>query len=130
MYTEMEQELSQLPPLSQAMCSRGVAHVRRLALIFALLDKSEVVETEHLHAAKRMWDYCQESARFIFDGTTKDQERIAGWIARQQRPVTVREVTDEVFHRNVKVAWVKSQLDGLVAGKRLTLNGELYSLRS
>ena len=135
MYVQMEQELVQLPALTQAMCSRGVAHVRRLALILAVLDMSTEVETKHLHAAKLLWDYCQESARFIFEGTTKDQERIAGWVARQQRPVTVREVVDEVFHRNVKVGWVKSQMDGLVNGNRLTAAAgaepgmELYAVR-
>jgi hypothetical protein len=129
MYTDMEQELGQMPTLSQAMCSRGVAHVRRLALIFALLDKAEAVDTAHLHAAKRIWDYCQESARFIFDGTTKDQERIVSWVARQQRAVTVREVTDGLFHRHHKVTWVKSQLDGLVGANRLIFEGEAYSIR-
>ena len=134
MYVEMENELSELPPLTQSMCARGVAHVRRLALIFALLDKSEVIETKHLHAGKQLWDYCQESAQFIFEGTTKEQERIAGWVSRQHRAVTVREVTDEVFYRNRKVGWVKSQLDGLVIAGRLVRTGEgeesQYSLKA
>jgi Protein of unknown function (DUF3987) len=124
MYVEMENELSELPPLTQSMCARGVAHVRRLALILALLDKSEVIETKHLHAGKQLWDYCQESAQFIFEGTTKEQERVAGWVAQQHRSVTVREVTDEVFHRHRKVEWVKSQLDGLVIAGRLVRTGE------
>jgi hypothetical protein len=134
MYVEMENELNELPPLTQSMCARGVAHVRRLALIFALLDKSEVIETKHLHAGKQLWDYCQESAHFIFEGTTKEQERIAGWVSQQHRAVTVRDVTDEVFHRNRKVGWVKSQLDGLVIAGRLVRTGEgeesQYSLKA
>jgi hypothetical protein len=99
-----------------------------------LLDKSEVIETKHLHAGKQLWDYCQESAHFIFEGTTKEQERIAGWVSQQHRAVTVRDVTDEVFHRNRKVGWVKSQLDGLVIAGRLVRTGEgeesQYSLKA
>lgn len=130
MYTRMDQELTQLPHVTRLMCSRGPAHVRRLALILAILDKSSVVDAKHLQAAKQLWDYCQESAQFIFEGTTREQERISGWVTKEQRAVTVREVTDELFHRHCKVEWVKSQLDGLVVAGRLVQSGETYSIKA
>ena len=80
MYVEIENEVGELPALPQAMCARGVAHVRRLALIFALLDKKDAVDSEHLQAAKKLWDYCMDSARFIFAGETKEQVQIVNWM--------------------------------------------------
>lgn len=49
-----------------AMTARGEAIMRRLQLIYALLDKSEMVEVAHVEAAKAVWDYCEASVRYIF----------------------------------------------------------------
>lgn len=46
--------------------SRAEAQVRRLAVIYALLDLSGVVRTEHLRAALAVWDYCHASAAYLF----------------------------------------------------------------
>ena len=129
MYVEIEKELEELPSLTQAMCARGVAHVRRLALIFALLDKQDVADTQHLQAAKKLWDYCSNSARFIFEGTTKEQHRVLGWMRKNPGAVTVRQITDEVFHRHQKVDWVKMQLDGLVRAGSLNVQDDQYSVK-
>jgi hypothetical protein len=129
MYVEIETEVGELPTLPQAMCARGVAHVRRLALIFALLDMKDVVDSEHLQAAKRLWDYCMDSARFIFSGETKEQAQIINWIRLHPGAVSVRQITDEVFNRHRKVEWVKTQLDGLVAMGRLAVSGDQYSIK-
>jgi Protein of unknown function (DUF3987) len=129
MYVEIENEVGELPALPQAMCARGVAHVRRLALILALLDMKPAVDSEHLQAAKKLWDYCMESARFIFSGETKEQVQIINWMRLHPGTVTVRQITDEVFHRNRKVEWVKTQLDGLIVAGRLAVAGDQYSVR-
>jgi len=130
MYIDIEQEVGELPPLAQAMCARGVAHVRRLALIFALLDMRDVVDSQHLQAAKKLWDYCMESARYIFgDGTTKEQLQIVNWMRLHAGATTVRQITDEVFHRNRKVEWVKIQMDGLVKVGRLSVHEDQYSIK-
>jgi DNA replicative helicase MCM subunit Mcm2 (Cdc46/Mcm family) len=129
MYVEIENEVGELPALPQAMCARGVAHVRRLALIFALLDIKDAVDSEHLQAAKKLWDYCMDSARFIFSGETKEQLQIINWMRRNPGMVTVRKVTDEVFHRNRKVEWVKIQMDGLVKVGRLSVHEDQYSIK-
>ncbi len=51
--------------------SRAPAHVRRLALIYALLDEAEAVDLKHLEAALALWDYCFASADCIFGGLSK-----------------------------------------------------------
>jgi len=122
MYLEMEEDTGKWPKMIQNMCGRGPAHVRRLALILALLDKQDAVDTVHLHAAKKLWDYCVESARFIFEGMTREQVMILDWLGKNNVSVTVRDVTDAVFHRNRKVEWVKTQMDGLVKVGKLKTN--------
>ena len=37
-----------------------------------LLDRSGVVEVEHLRAAIAVWDYCEASAAYIFGGKVGD----------------------------------------------------------
>jgi hypothetical protein len=51
--------------------SRAEAQVLRLSLVYALLDDvSAVVKPEHLRSALAVWDYCHDSARYVFgEGT-------------------------------------------------------------
>jgi predicted transcriptional regulator len=44
----------------------------RLALVYALLDGSPVIEAEHLSAGLAVWSYCEASARFIFGDALGD----------------------------------------------------------
>jgi hypothetical protein len=67
MWREVYPELSEgKPGLLGAMTSRAEAHVMRLSGIYALLDESPVVTPVHLQAALASWQYCEDSARFIF----------------------------------------------------------------
>jgi hypothetical protein len=54
------------PGLLGAITSRAEAHVVRLALIYALLDKAEEIRLEHLKAALAVWDYSEASAAYIW----------------------------------------------------------------
>lgn len=58
--------------LSGAMISRAEAQTMRLALLYALLDQSEMIRVEHLRAALALWRYCENSARNIFGDRTGD----------------------------------------------------------
>lgn len=49
-----------------AATARGVPHVLRLALLYALLDSAEQIGLEHLEAAVALWRYCEDSARWLF----------------------------------------------------------------
>lgn len=123
MYLQIEQENEAISGLAASMTARAAAHVRRLALILCLMDNHDIVETHHLHAAKRIWDYCQDSARYIFGGLTKDQEMILGWV-RRNGPVTVPQITQKLFHKHRKTDWVRSQVNGLILAGRVAVNGE------
>lgn len=60
------------PGLLGAVTARGEAHVVRLALTYALLDRADVIRTEHLLAALALWEYCERSAAWIFGTATGD----------------------------------------------------------
>ena len=51
---------------------RAEAQVLRLALVYALLDRSAFIDAPHLLAALACWDYAEASARYIFGDTLGD----------------------------------------------------------
>jgi hypothetical protein len=57
--------------------------VIRLALVYALLDQGALIDVGHLRAAIAVWDYCEESVRYIFGDALGD--RIADEILRALR---------------------------------------------
>ena len=60
------------PGLFGAVISRAEAQVMRLALIYALLDRSEHISRSHLEAAWEIWRYAEDSARYIFGDAIGD----------------------------------------------------------
>jgi hypothetical protein len=54
------------PGVFGSATSRAEAQVLRLSLIYAVLDCSRTVAREHLLAALAVWEYCENSARYIF----------------------------------------------------------------
>lgn len=55
-----------------SMTARAEAYVVRLSVVYALLDKSEQIRPEHLHAALAVWKYAEDSVRSIFKERTGD----------------------------------------------------------
>jgi DNA replicative helicase MCM subunit Mcm2 (Cdc46/Mcm family) len=118
----------ELSGLAGKMTDRSIPHIRRIAMILALVDMSEVVESKHIKAARSLWDYCQESAEYVFSGTTKDQNRIISWVRQHAvaGPVTVTMVTQELFHKNKKADWIRGQITELVRlGKLVEADGQI-----
>jgi hypothetical protein len=52
---------------------RASPYVLRLSCIFALLDKEKFITPQHLEAALAVWQYCEDSARYIFGNNTGDK---------------------------------------------------------
>ena len=46
--------------------ARAAPQIIRIALIYAVLDNSAVIELAHLKAAVAVWEYCEESAHQLF----------------------------------------------------------------
>jgi hypothetical protein len=61
------------PGLAGGLLNRAEAQVLRLSLIYALMDCSRFIRVEHLQAATAIWDYCEESVRYVFGIKTGNQ---------------------------------------------------------
>lgn len=74
-----------------SMVARGPAHVRRLALIFAMLARQTVVDVDHLEAALAVWRYAHASAEHLFGGASPIAKSVhaelrlafPAWVPRQ-----------------------------------------------
>ncbi len=108
------------PGLAGAATARAEAHVVRLALIYTLLDCSEVIGAEHLEAALAVWKYSTESAAWIFGDSLGDPTADEIWAAAKDRPggVTRTEVSD-IFSRNMKRREIERALSVLEDAGRL-----------
>lgn len=92
----------------------------RLALIYAMLDMSYVVKTQHLKAALALWEYCEASARFIFGDTLGDPvvDELFRALRANPQGLTRTEIRD-LFGRNKEAGEIERALmallgDGLV----------------
>jgi hypothetical protein len=99
-----------------AITDRAEAQVRRLALVYAVLDKSTTVRPVHLRAALAVWRYCEDSATYLFadappaglDGRILTAlTRRDGWTARTY-------ISQKVFKGEVKSYRLTATLDKLV----------------
>src|SRR5207248_1112513 len=57
--------------LVAAALNRAEVHVRRLALVYALLDEANCIRLEHLEAALALWDYAVQCTQSIFGKSHK-----------------------------------------------------------
>lgn len=124
LYMDMEDHLPS--GLIGLMIARRTAHIKRLAMIFALLDKKDQIDSCHLRAAKKLWDYCEDSARYIFTGCSLEQQRILKFVTDHQ-PVTLTRIREELFQRNKKAEWIKLQTDDLIRNGFLSITDQVIA---
>ena len=103
------------PGMLGAITSRAEAQVVRLSLIYALLDCSALIRRPHLEAALALWQYCEDSARFIFGDAIGD--RLADEILLALRDASdigmTRSQISQLFKRNVDADRLNSALQCL-----------------
>ena len=115
-----EQLSSSRPGLAGAATARAEAHTVRLALIYALLDLSERIRSEHLDAALALWRYSAASARWIFGDALGDPTADELWSAAKERPAGLtRTEVSELFSRNKKRREIERALSVLEDAGRL-----------
>lgn len=105
------------PGLFGAVTSRAEAQVMRLAVIYAVLDHASRIRVEHLRAALAVWDYCEESAHYVFGGALGDET--ADEILTALRDVgatgfTRTEIRD-LFKRHKQVSEIERALSSLAS---------------
>lgn len=94
--------------------SRAEAQVLRLACIYAILDKSTVIHKEHLYAALALWDYSEQSAKYIFGDSLGDwiADRIRNSIRDSSQGLTRTEINN-LFQRHVEKHQIETALSFL-----------------
>jgi len=102
LWEEVYEELSEGEEgLFGSVTSRAEVHVRKVATLYAALDRSEVVNVDHLLAGLAVWDYAEASARYLFGdlrGDPLSDEILA--LVRMKEGVTRGEIVDH-FSRHV-----------------------------
>jgi hypothetical protein len=94
-FTDYYEEFLETCPYEN-LIARGLVIVYRLALVIAVLHRSLVITAEHVQSAKAIWQYCQDSAAYIFNSQAQAIPQTAldslhKWI-KQQGTVTLRDV--------------------------------------
>jgi len=94
-----------------AVTARAEAQVTRLSCLYALLDRSVIVEPVHLEAAMALWSYSVRSVQYIFGRTTGDEiaDRILTAIQNRPEGITRTEIRD-LFSRNESSVRIDSAL--------------------
>ena len=105
-----------------SVTARAAAQVRRIALIYALLDNAREVDSVHLLAALALWRYCEQSARYVFGSALGN--RVADEILRALRAagengMTRTEIRD-LFKRNESADRIGAALTMLAKRKLAT----------
>lgn len=73
LWERVYEDLSTPPPgMLGATTARAPAQVRRLALVYALLDQKREVMPDHLRAALEVWRYAADSAALLFGNALGD----------------------------------------------------------
>jgi len=100
------------------MTSRAEAHVLRLSVLYALLDRSAVVQAAHLKAAVALWEYCEESVAYVFGDSLGDDvaDTILDALRKSPDGLTRTEIRD-LFQRNVKLEHIHHALASLLGHK-------------
>ena len=100
MYPSFEQRVRGMNKSAASVVTRAEAHVARISVLYALLDKSEHIEPRHLYAAKALWDYCCDSAEWIFAGRTADHQLIMNRLTTREadkKEQTAAQIQNAVF---------------------------------
>lgn len=117
--------------------ARGVAHVLRLSMIYALMDAEKntrlLIDAPHLEAAKALWDYADHSARWLFSTHELEQQgsQASGLVAFIRDAGAAGRTRTDIyrgyFKSNVKASEIDAQLtpivhNGVVVEEKRTVN--------
>jgi len=103
-----------------AATGRAEAHTIRLALIYALLDRSTTISLPHLDAALAIWRYARDSTRWVFGDSLGDPTADDIWTLAKERAngISRTEVRD-LFSRNTNAREIDRAITALVDAGRL-----------
>ena len=106
--------------MTGAATARAEAHTVRVALLYALLDCSDVIRLPHLEAALAFWSYSAASARWVFGDSIGDPTADEIWsLARDRHDGITRTEVSNLFSRNKKAREIDRALQALIDAGRL-----------
>jgi hypothetical protein len=103
-----------------AATSQAEAQTVRLALIYALLDGAADINVQHIQAARAAWDYCDQSARYIFGDRESDPNADRLIEALRQGPMTKTKISG-LFSNNLSARQLTELLEALQEAGRINL---------
>ena len=120
----------QAPGVAGELLARGAAHVRRLSMIFAILDRCRDVDSKHVAAGMEAWRYSAASVRHVFGCRTgnkladliHDELRLAD-DQRLDRSQIRSAVGNNCTSAEIEEALGALHLAGIAYGKRIK-NGQ------
>ena len=94
---------------------RATAYVCRLSCVFALLDGKDEIEREHLEVALAVWQYSEDSARYIFGTRSGDKNAdiILNALREADGGLTRTQIRD-LFDRHISKGKLDSALQTLL----------------
>jgi hypothetical protein len=100
-----------------AVTARPRPQALRIALTYALADRSPAIRPEHVRAGAAVWDYAEASARKIFGTGTGDHvaDRLAGIIAGRPEGLSRSEVRSALGSGNFSAQRIDSAIRILVS---------------
>jgi hypothetical protein len=102
-----------------AVTARAEAHVLRLSVLYALLDRATAVGRQHLLAALAVWDHAAASAERIFgDGIGPSVADTILAALRRNGPMT-RDAIRNLFHRNKSADELDAALSVLLRQRKV-----------
>jgi hypothetical protein len=109
------------PGMLGAITARGEAHVLRFSLLYALLDEAPAIRCDHLEAALALWEYCEDSARYLFGDAIGDPiaDRVLTALRNSPAGLTQNALGD-LFGRNLPAAKLAAALESLLAAGKVT----------
>lgn len=117
--------------LEDVILSRAEAQILRLNVIFAILDKSTVVKKNHLKASLAIWDYVEQSIKFIFnkDNYVNKTERILTALKSNGGEMTRTDISHIVFNNHVKAREIDEIINEMEENNIITRKKESTSGR-
>lgn len=107
--------------------TRARPQVVRLSCIYALLDMSRVVKREHLEAALAVWQFCEDSARYLFGdstGISKVDKTLRALRTAGLNGLARAAITTDVFKNNISAPELTEVLSVLQRHKLAFCNVE------
>jgi predicted transcriptional regulator len=103
-----------------SVTSRATAQIIRLACLYALLDCSDIIRLKHLEAALAVWQYCEDSAKYIFGMSSGDKiaDEIFNALKLSEAGLSKTEISNH-FNRNRTAKEIETALQTLLELERI-----------